>query len=84
MPTADEMLSETDLATLRDAGDGFESLLGALLASERFTGWMTLPLCEAVVRRSTDDVDAAMEWLRRLTPLLSSEFAARKVLARHG
>ncbi|MGV8911457.1 MAG: hypothetical protein ACOH14_02485 [Rhodoglobus sp.] len=124
MPTADEMLSETDFATLielvtesattpttvamralrgalaplgihgrtdaiaaallTDAGDEFESLLGALLRSERFTGWMTLPLCEAVFRECTDDVAASMEWLRRLTPLLSSEFAARKMLARHG
>jgi 3-methyladenine DNA glycosylase AlkC len=124
MPTADEMLSETDLVTLieltsdsatipttaamlalrgtlspmgihgrtdaiaaallTDAGNGFELLLDALLTSERFTGWMTLPVCDAVVRHSTNDVDAAMEWLRRLTPLLSSEFAARKMLARHG
>lgn len=71
-------------ALLSDAGDEFDALLTALLASERFTGWMTLPLGEAVVRRPTDNVAAEMEWLRRLTPLLTSEFSARKMLAKHG
>lgn len=124
MPTAEEMLGETALATLievvaesetvpstgslqalrgnlapwgihertdaiaaallGDAGDRFDSLVSALLASQRFTGWMTLPVGEAVVRRSPQNVDTSMERLRRLTSLLSSEFAARKMLAEHG
>lgn len=123
MPTANEMLSETDFqrlidlvrhsntlpsitaltaaqgsleglgiharanviasALLEDAGPSFYSLLDSLLQNPAFTGWMTLPLGEAVTRRATGNVDDSMEYLRRLTPLLTSEFSVRKMLAVH-
>lgn len=71
-------------ALIDDHGAGFTQLAKALLRSEQFTGWMTLPVGESVVRTGGHDIAEAMELLRCLTPLLSSEFAARKMLALHG
>lgn len=123
MPTANEMLSEADFATLirivtesrvvtgapemlrtqgtlaplgihgridaiasallADAGARFDDLCAALLVVPDFTGWATLAVSEAAARRSDGDLDLALDQVRRLTPLMTSEFAARTILLNH-
>lgn len=60
-----------------------DALLAAAVDDDRLTGWMIWPVTELVtLRTATDPVafEAGLEWLRRLTPRLTAEFAIRGFL----
>lgn len=60
-----------------------DALLSAALDDTALTGWMIWPVTELVTLRTSTDpagFDLGLQWLRRLTPRLTSEFAIRGFL----
>ncbi|RVW05265.1 DNA alkylation repair protein [Rhodococcus xishaensis] len=68
------------LDDLPAAFDAFDTILRAALDDEEFTGWMILPVTEAVAVRGIEVVEPALELLADLTPRLTAETAVRPFL----
>lgn len=69
------------LADLPQDYPAFEQVLRAALADPAFTGWMVMPVVEAVAVRGIGVFEPALELLALLTPRLTSESAVRPFLA---
>jgi 3-methyladenine DNA glycosylase AlkC len=80
------LLRDALLEDLPEEYPCFAAIIRAALANPGFTGWMTLPVGEAVAMRAlaagdSDAFNDGLALLAELTPRLSSEFAIRPLLA---
>ncbi|MBB1255126.1 DNA alkylation repair protein [Streptomyces sp. OF3] len=78
-----ELLRDAVLADLPRDFPAFAAVVRAALGDPEFTGWMTMPVCQAVAvrgRESDDAFEPALALLAELTPRLTAEFAVRPFL----
>lgn len=58
----------------------FRAVIERALAEPEFTGWMIMPVTEAVAVAGEDEFEAALDLLAALTPRLTAETAVRRFL----
>jgi 3-methyladenine DNA glycosylase AlkC len=68
------------LADLPGEYEEFARIIRIALRDATFTGWMTLPVNDAVAVRGLDSFEPALQLLAELTPRLTAEYAVRPFL----